>query len=335
MKSFFAVLALALLIGGLPVSADVTPGKLTGGRQYDLPSWFKVSFLELQDDLKEANAHGRQLMLFLHLDDCPYCARTLDENFRQGANKEFIEKHFDVIGLNIRGNREVQWFDGKMRTEMELAQMLKVYATPTILFIDPEGKIALRLNGYRQPPTLRVALEYVQQKAYRHDSLADFAAKHEQAVYTFRAEPMFVDMSDFKGFQKPLAVIFESRTCADCNEFHDKVLHHPDVETEISHYTVVRLDADSDRPITDIDGRRTTPKQWAARLGLTYRPGVVLFNEGKERARHDGMFYHFHFKEMLRYVSGEYYKEYASLSQYNHARRAELLKQGVTIDYSE
>jgi len=210
-----------------------------------------------------------------------------------------------------------------------------VYATPTILFIDPEGRIALRLNGYRQPRTLRQALEYVQQKAYRHESLADFAAKQKQPVYAFRAEPMFRDITDFRNFQKPLAVIFESRNCADCDEFHDKVLRHPDVRAEISRYTVVRLDADSDRPITDIDGRRTTPKQWAAQIGLTYRPGVVLFNEGRERARHDGMFYHFHFKELLRYVSGAYYKKYDSFSKYNAARRPELLRQGVNIDYAE
>jgi len=335
MKHLFAALALALFVSGIPAPAGAATGKITGGRQYDLPSWFKVSFLELKDDLKEANAGGRQLLLFLHLDDCPYCARTLDENFREGANKEFIQKHFDVIALNIRGDREVQWFDGESRTEMALAHMLKVYATPTILFIDPEGKIALRLNGYRQPATLRQALEFVQQKAYRHESLADFAAKQKQAVYTFRAEPIFRDMTDFKNFDKPLAVIFESRNCPDCNEFHDKVLHHPDVQAEISRYTVVRLDADSDQPIIDIDGKRTTPKQWAAQLGLTYRPGVVLFNEGREQARHDGMFYHFHFKELLRYVSGEYYKQYDSFSLYNRARRPELLKQGATIDYSE
>ena len=335
MRPLFAAFALALLVISAPAPAETAPGKVTGGQKYDMPDWFKMSFLELKDDLKEAKAHGKQLMLFLHLEDCPYCARTLNENFRVGANKEFIERHFDVIGVDIRGDRTVEWFDGRRYSERELAQMLKVYATPTILFLDPEGRIALRLNGYRQPPTLRQALEYVQQKAYRHESLADFAAKQKQAVYTFRAEPMFRDLTDFRNFRKPLAVIFESRGCADCDEFHDKVLHHPDVQTEIARYTVVRLDADSDQPITDISGRRTTPKQWAAQLGLTYRPGVVLFNEGRERARHDGMFYHFHFKELLRYVSGAHYKQYDSFSKYNAARRPELLRQGVTIDYAE
>ena len=42
-----------------------------------------------------------------------------------------------------------------------------------------------------------------------------------------------------------------------------------------------------------------------------------------------------HFREMLRFVSGEYYKRYDSVSQYNAARREELLQQGKNIDYAE
>ncbi len=335
MRRLFAAFALALLVMSAPAPAAPAPGKVSGGQKYDMPDWFKMSFLELKDDLKEANAHGKQLMLFLHLEECPYCARTLNENFREGANKEFIERHFDVIGIDIRGDRTVEWFDGRQYSEQELARMLKVYATPTILFLDSEGKIALRLNGFRTRQAFRQAVDYVQQQVYRRESLASFVAQQKQAPYQFRAEPMFKDMTDFRNYRKPLAVMFENRDCSDCDEFHDKVLNHADVLPELARYTVVRLDAYSDQSITDIDGQRTTPKQWAEKLGLSYRPGIVLFNEGKERARMDGMLYHFHFKELLRYVSGEYYKKYDSFSKYNAARRPQLLQQGISIDYAQ
>ena len=335
MKHLFASLALALFIVGVPATAEVAPGKITGGQKYDMPAWFKMSFLDLKDDLKEADAHGRQLLLFLHLEECPYCARMLNENFREGATKEFIERHFDVIGIDIRGSRTVDWFDGRQYSEQALAQKLKVFITPMVVFIDPEGKTALQLSGFRKHQTFRQALEYVQQKAYRHESLASFVAKQQQAPYRLRAEPMFRELTDFKDYRKPLALMFEDKDCTDCDEFHDKVLTHPEVLPEISHFKVVRLDAYSDQPITDINGKRTTPKQWAERLKLIYRPGIVLFNEGKERARVDGMLYHFHFKELLRYVSGRYYKQYDSFSLYNAARRTELLQQGINIDYAQ
>ena len=335
MKLLFASLALVLFIAGVPATAEVAPGKITGGQKYDMPAWFKMSFLDLKDDLKEANQHGRQLLLFLHLEECPYCARMLNENFREGATREFIERHFDVIGIDIRGSRTVDWFDGQQYSEHALAQKLKVFGTPIIIFIDPEGKTALQLNGFRKPQAFRQALEYVQQKTYRRESLASFVAKQQQTPYRLRAEPMFRELTDFKNYRKPLAVMFEDKDCTDCDEFHDKVLTHPEVLPELSHSTVVRLDAYSDQPITDINGKRTTPKQWAERLKLIYRPGIVLFNEGKESARVDGMLYHFHFKELLRYVSGRYYKQYDSFSQYNAARRTELLQQGIDIDYAQ
>jgi thioredoxin-related protein len=335
MKLLFTALAIALSIAGAPTAAEAAPGKMTGGQKYEMPAWFKMSFLDLKDDLKETSAHGRQIMLFLHLEECPYCARLLNENFREGATREFIERHFDVIGIDIRGSRTVNWFDGHEYTELTLAKMLKVYATPTIIFIDPEGRMALRLDGFRKRQAFRQALDYVQQKAYRQESLTSFVAKQQQAPYRLRAEPMFRELTDFNNYRKPLAVMFEDKDCTDCDEFHDKVLKHPEVLPELSHFTVVRLDAYSDQPITDIDGKRTTPKQWVEQLGLTYRPGIVLFNEGKEQARVDGMLYHFHFKELLRYVSGGYYKKFGSFSQYNAARRTELLQQGISIDYAQ
>lgn len=49
----------------------------------------------------------------------------------------------------------------------------------------------------------------------------------------------------------------------------------------------------------------------------------------------DGRLYHYHFKEMLRYVSGGHYKQYDHISKYNAARRDELLQKGIDIDYAE
>jgi thioredoxin-related protein len=142
-------------------------------------------------------------------------------------------------------------------------------------------------------------------------------------------------MTDFKGFAQPLAVIFEDKDCADCEEFHAKVLSHAEVQPELAKFKVVRLDAYSTSPIIDIEGRKTTPKEWAQRLNVIYRPGVVFFNEGKERAWMDGMYYHFHLKELLRYVSGKHYRQYSTFSSYGAARREDLLQQGSVIDSSQ
>lgn len=316
--------------------AQTPPGKISGGRAHEMPAWFKSSFLNFQDEVGELRASGRHILVFMDLNDCPYCARTLEENFHQGANREYIKKNFDVIAVNVRGAGDVTWIDGANYSEQELALKLKVYATPTQVFIDPDGKKVLQLNGYRSAASLRPALEYVHTKAYRQQSLAAFTEKQKNApVYKMREHARFEKISDFSRAHAPLALIFEDPRCADCASFHEKVLNHPDVLAELKPFRVARLDASTDTPLVDVAGARTTPRAWAAALELNHRPGVVLFQDGKEITRLEGRFYHFHFKELLRYVSGRHYQRYDRFGAYLGDRQAELLRQGIHIDLSE
>ena len=335
MKKLMLLWCVALLTTDGSALAE-TPGRMTGGKAHVLPDWFKQSFLNFKEEAEEARKTGRHVLVFMDLNDCPYCARTLDENFHRGENMEFIRKNFDVIAVNIRGASDVLWIDGASYTEQELARILNVVGTPALVFIDPDGKKVLQLNGYRSPPTLRLALEYVHAKAYRNQSLSSYTEKKQRApVYVFRDHPRFETLTDFAHAKKPLAVIFEDKNCADCAGFHDKVLNHPDVLAELKPFRLVRLDAYADTPITDISGRRTTPRAWAASLGMTHRPGVVLFDQGKEAARSEGRFYHYHFKEMLRFVSGGHYKHHDRFGSYLAERQSSLLRQGIDIDFSE
>ncbi|OGI47049.1 MAG: hypothetical protein A2637_03685 [Candidatus Muproteobacteria bacterium RIFCSPHIGHO2_01_FULL_65_16] len=336
MKRLVLLLCAALLAIGGPALAEPPAGRVTGGKAHSLPDWFKSSFLNFQDEVDEARRAGRHILVFMDLNDCPYCARMLDENFHRGANMEYIRKHFDVIAVNVRGAQEVTWIDGATYTEQDLAIRLKVVGTPTLVFIAPDGKKVLQMNGYRTPPTLRHALEYVHDKEYRNQSLSAYIEKKQRApVYTLRDHPRFEEVTDFAHYRQPLAVIFEDRNCADCAGFHEKVLNRQDVLAELKTFRVVRLDAYADSPILDISGARTTPRAWAASLGLTHRPGVVLFDEGKEAARVEGRLYHFHFKEMLRFVGGRHYQRYDRFSSYLADRQRDLLRQGVSIDFGE
>jgi thioredoxin-related protein len=158
----FAAFVLAL---AFQASAQTTAERK--GEPYMLPQWFKPSFLDFREDVAEARAEKRHVMVFFHLDDCSWCAKMLKESFESGDNRAFMEKHLDVVAVNMRGAQEAFWTDGSRHTERSLAQHLKVRGTPTLLFLGPDGAIALRLDGYRDPNALREALELVQRGDYR------------------------------------------------------------------------------------------------------------------------------------------------------------------------
>lgn len=332
MKNVVALLLITFLSSGLLNDLSARTGKITGGEASEMPDWFKTSFLEIDNDAKEAGEAGKHLMLYMHLENCPYCKRMLDENFLQGANKPFIQKHFDVIDINIRGSRSVEWGSGVIYNEKELAQELKVYATPAILFVNAKGQVVYRTNGYRSPERLRNVLQYVSEHQYGKMTLADYVAQKRKVRYELKSHSAFETMTDFSRYGGPLAVIFEDPGCSDCAEFHQHTLQHPDVIKEMKGLKVVRLDTGSNETIIDPAGNKTTARKWAQSLKLDYRPGTVLFDAGKEVTRADSQLYHFHYKEMLRYVAKGLYFEYPGYLIYLSARQRELLSQGVDID---
>jgi thioredoxin-related protein len=155
----------------LALSAAVPAFGQTGNfaNELQVPAWFRISFLDLRDDAKDAAKAGKNVMLFFDQEGCTWCKRLLEVDLAQPELADYTRSHFEAIELNVRGSREVTWFDGKARTEKDLAAFLKVRYTPTLLFLDAKGNVVLRANGYYPPPRLRAALDYVASGAYRKE----------------------------------------------------------------------------------------------------------------------------------------------------------------------
>jgi thioredoxin-related protein len=312
--------------------AEEASGKIKGGIEHSMPDWFKDSFLDMQADIAEAEKANKHVMLFFHLNNCPYCEKMLHDNFTTGNTKDYIQQHFDVIAINVKGDREIQFSKEQSYTEKALSKQLKIQYTPTILFLDIKNNAVVRLNGYRSSGQFTNILHYVNDKAYKDMSLADYLEKNsKQDIYTLKNNYLFKETTNLSLVKTPLAIIFEDSSCDECEHLHNKLLTRDDVKTELKPFTLVRLDANSTESIIAPNGDKTTAKELAKNLNMLYRPGIVLFDEGKEVTRLDGMLFSFHFKELFRYVSGGYYKKYATYNEYLSERQAELLKQGIDI----
>ncbi len=333
---FITVLFTLLFISTTVYGAQ--KGKVTGGTAHHYPDWFKASFLDISEDIAEAKEGDKHLMLFMSLEFCPYCTKMLKENFYEGAKLQpYIANNFDVVGINIKGAKEVTVDEDTTMTEKEYAGHLKVHYTPTILFFDQEeNKIALRVNGYRSPENFRYILDFIKNKEYKNSTVTQYLEKvKNKTLYTLKQNKMFKNITDLSKVNGPLAVIFEDGGCTQCNYFHNTTLKNKEVQKELSKVTVVRFDATSNEKIITPEGKTTTPNKWAKDMVLDYRPGVVLFDKKKEIVRIDALLYSFHFKELVRYVSGGYYEQYSTFLGYLRPRQVELLDQGVNIDLSD
>ena len=319
-------------------SSDTQQGRFLGADTAEKPDWFKDSFLEFEDDVAEASASGRRVMLYFHQDGCPYCARLIKENFTDPELRQYIQQHFDGISLNMWGDRDVISVGGRNFTEKTFAAALKVQYTPTLLFLDESGKVALRLNGYYPPADFRAALDYVAQKLETSTSFAEYrAASLPESEGKLIAEDFFLAKSNLQQLlisqQRPLVVYFETAECGECETMHRRILTDTATRKLVTQASNVQLNMASRQPLTTPDGRETTATEWAQELGIAYTPSLLFFDtDGKEVMRIDAFLKTFHFQSVYAYVLDGAYLEVPEFQRYISARADHIREAGFDTD---
>lgn len=284
-----------------------------------LPDWFKLSFLDLSNDitdLKENNKRG--LIVYFGQKDCAYCKAHLEHNWQDPFIVAYTRKYFDVVAIDVRGDRPVADTNGKIyRTEKEFAVVNKTNFTPTLVFYDPEGKETLRLSGYHPPYQFVAALEFVADNHYKTDNLKNYFARaasfSEYGRNTlnknsiFSAPPYGLDRSLFPS-QMPLAVFFEKPRCHACDILHSGPLSNVSILHTMTQLESIQLNMLSDTPVQTPDGKKITAKQWSENLGLYYTPTIIFFDgHGKEIIRLDSVVGFYRLNNVLHYVLSKGY----------------------------
>jgi thioredoxin-related protein len=294
------------------------------------PDWFKLSFLDLSDDLNEAIAAGKQgLLLYFGQKYCAYCKKLLEVNFGKNDIVDYTRKHFDVVGMDIHGQRSVTGFDGHDQDEQSFAVANHINFTPTLIFYDGQRREALRLSGYYPPYQFRAALEYVADSFYMKEDFRSYLARADVPVVFgagemnyedfFSPAPHALDRSRIAA-QRPLVVFFEQSDCHACDILHTGPLREADISERIARLDATQLNMWSDTPVITPDGQHTTAKKWADQLGLFYTPTLLFFDEhGKEILRVDSVVQFYRLRNVLDYVLTGAYREYPTFQQWRTA----------------
>jgi thioredoxin-related protein len=307
----------------------------------DIPRWFAETFLDFREDVADAAKDGRRIMLYFGQDGCPYCRQLMVTNFSQRAIVDKTRRGFVAIALNIWGDRDTTWIDGRTMSEKALARALDVQFTPTLLFLDEKGAIVARLNGYWPPHRFEAVLDYVSEHRETQETLAAYLARKspQPGRATLANEPWFVpspfDLARTPG-GKPLAVLFETTDCGACDELHRELLRRPDVLAQIARFDVARFALGAPTELTGPRGNRLRADAWARDLGVDYTPTFVFFDSGgREVFRIDAYMRGFHLASALDYVASGAYRSEPSFQRYVQARADRLRAGGTAVDLWE
>lgn len=135
MIRYVAAAALTLSLSLPALAVDVPP---LGDDGLHKPTWLRETFKDLREDLAEANAEGKRLLVIVEQRGCIYCTKMHEEVFVEPEIDTLIRDNYFVVQMNLFGDVEVTDFDGEILPEKDMAVKWGVMFTPTMIFLPEE-----------------------------------------------------------------------------------------------------------------------------------------------------------------------------------------------------
>ena len=166
------VLLVLALMAALPLSAATL-----GDDGLHKAPWMRDTFKDLSEDLAEATADGKRLMIMIEQRGCIYCTRMHEDVFPVPEIASFIEDNYFVVQINMFGDVEVTDFDGTTLPEKDMVRRWGALFTPTLFFFPeevagdvtaPEAAVAQMPGAFGKGTTLDL-LTWVVEHGYETD----------------------------------------------------------------------------------------------------------------------------------------------------------------------
>ncbi|MDR2017316.1 MAG: thioredoxin family protein [Syntrophobacterales bacterium] len=114
--------------------------------------------------LKRAKAEDKALVLYFYSKYCPYCV-AMERDVLADREIANIMK-FKVVSLRI-----------DVEARPDLATKYGIRGYPSTCFMEPSGKVIIRVPGYVDKKEFGILLEYAKEKHYKTTALRDYLKK--------------------------------------------------------------------------------------------------------------------------------------------------------------
>jgi len=153
-------------------------------------AWMRDTFKDLREDLEEANAEDKRLMLMFEQRGCIYCTKMHEEVYPAPEIANYIEENYFVVQLDLHGDIEVTDFDGETLSEKQMARKWGILFTPTLMFLPqevaegaaaPQAAVAVMPGAFGKGTTLDM-LTWVNEERYALEGDEDFQRYHARLI---------------------------------------------------------------------------------------------------------------------------------------------------------
>lgn len=142
----------------------------------DADRFFNLNTGDLKAEAGDAKRAGKKAILIMfEQDGCPGCLYMKTNVLNRADVQKFYRERFVNFPADIYGAVPIRDFAGRDHTEKSYAQALRVNATPTFVFFDPDGNEAARIVGpVKDAAEFLLLGEFVASGAYRSTRFTEY-----------------------------------------------------------------------------------------------------------------------------------------------------------------
>ena len=133
-----------------------------------------LGWAPFSEAIEQASQAEKKVLIDIYAPWCGWCRRMHQEVYPDAGVRQYLHEHFKLTRLDITEEEDTLQFKGYRLNSMTLAGGLGATATPTTVFLEPNGDYITRLPGFAGTDDFLNILKFIATDAYQTQSFEEF-----------------------------------------------------------------------------------------------------------------------------------------------------------------
>ena len=127
--------------------------------------------------VKQAKSQDKLVMVFFHMEYCPWCHKIINESLSDKNLQKVISKYYIYVDINTQTPGKII-YNKKEYSKNKFANKFNIYVYPTTIMFD-NNNIVQNIVGYRNKNKYSSLIKYVGTKSYKNMDIKEFIANED------------------------------------------------------------------------------------------------------------------------------------------------------------